>query len=120
MNHTERIAHVARQRRGLTRNLVDEVVDLYLETLATEIAAGEWTDIPGIGKMQVIQEETKGTLKSIVAGGQRETRKPGCACGRRYDCTKSSSDGAENSPHSLPDPCEDTELVLETGRRRCT
>jgi nucleoid DNA-binding protein len=77
MNHTERIAHVARQRRGLTRNLVDEVVDLYLETLATEIAAGEWTDIPGIGKMQVIQEETKGTLKSIVAGGQRETRKPG-------------------------------------------
>jgi nucleoid DNA-binding protein len=77
MNHTERIAHVARQRRGLTRNLVTEVVDLYLKALANEIAVGEWVDIPGIGKMQVTQEETKGMLKSIVAGGQREIRKPG-------------------------------------------
>jgi nucleoid DNA-binding protein len=77
MNHTERIAQVARQRRGLTRNLVAEVVDLYLQALANEIAAGEWVDIPGIGKLQVTQEETKGMLMSIVAGGQREIRRPG-------------------------------------------
>lgn len=77
MNHTERIAHIARQQRRLTQNLVREVVDLYLEALSQDIATGEWVDIPGIGKMQVLQEETRGTLRSIVANGRRELRKPG-------------------------------------------
>ena len=53
MNHTERIAYVARQDRRLTRNLVRDAVELYLETLAEDIASGEWVDLPGIGKVQV-------------------------------------------------------------------
>ena len=47
MNHTERIAYVARQDRRLTRNLVRDAVELYLEALAEDIASGEWVDLPG-------------------------------------------------------------------------
>ena len=77
MNHTQRIAHIARQQRHLTQNLVREVVELYLEALSQHIASGEWIDLPGIGKIQVLQEETRGTLKAIMANGRREARKPG-------------------------------------------
>lgn len=75
MNHTQRIAHVARQRRSLTKALVREAVERYLEVLAEEIASGEWVDIPGIGKMQVSREEGKGYVTSIALGGQRVRRK---------------------------------------------
>ncbi|MBZ0297563.1 MAG: HU family DNA-binding protein [Anaerolineae bacterium] len=75
MNHTQRIAHVARQRRNLTKALVREAVDRYLEALAKEIANGEWVDIPGIGKVQVSREEGKGYVTSIAPGGQRVRRK---------------------------------------------
>lgn len=75
MNHTQRIAHVARQRRSLTKALVREAVERYLEALAEEIATGEWVDIPGIGKMQVSREEGKGYVTSITLGGQRVRRK---------------------------------------------
>lgn len=75
MNHTQRIAHVARQRRSLTKALVREAVERYLEALATEIASGEWVDIPGIGKVQVSREEGKGYVTSITQGGQRVRRK---------------------------------------------
>lgn len=75
MNHTQRIAHVARQRRSLTKALVREAVERYLEALAEEIASGEWVDIPGIGKVQVIREEGKGYVTSISSGGQRVRRK---------------------------------------------
>ena len=75
MNHTQRIAHVARQRRSLTKALVREAVERYLEVLAEEIASGEWVDIPGIGKVQVSREEGKGYVTSITAGGQRIRRK---------------------------------------------
>ena len=44
MNHTQRIAHVARQRRSLTKAVVRESVERYLEALAEEIASGEWVD----------------------------------------------------------------------------
>lgn len=77
MNHSERIFHIARQRRNFTRTLVAEVVELYLTSLSDDIASGEWVDIPGIGKLQVIREETKGTLKSISRGGKRVERQPG-------------------------------------------
>ncbi len=53
MNHTQRVAHVARQRRSLTKAVVRESVERYLEALAEEIASGEWVDIPYIGKVQV-------------------------------------------------------------------
>lgn len=75
MNHTQRIAHVARQRRSLTKALVREAVERYLEVLAEEIASGEWVDIPGFGKVQVSREEGKGFVTSITQGGQRVRRK---------------------------------------------
>lgn len=74
MNHTQRIAHVARQRRSLTKTLVREAVERYLEALADEIASGEWVDIPYIGKVQVIREEGKGYVTSITPSGQRVRR----------------------------------------------
>jgi len=69
VNHTQRIAHVARQRRSLTKALVREAVERYLEALAEEIASGEWVDIPRIGKVQVSREEGKGYVTSITSGG---------------------------------------------------
>ncbi len=75
MNHTQRIAHVARQRRSLTKALVREAVERYLKALAEEIASGEWVDIPGIGKVQVVREEGKGYVTSITPGGQHVRRK---------------------------------------------
>lgn len=75
MNHTQRIAHVARQRRALTKALVREAVDRYFEALADEIATGEWVDLPGIGKVQVIQEEADGVLTSFSKDGQRVRRR---------------------------------------------
>jgi nucleoid DNA-binding protein len=75
VNHTQRIAHVARQRRSLTKALVREAVERYLEALAEDIASGEWVDIPGIGKVQVNREEGKGYVTSITPDGQRVRRK---------------------------------------------
>jgi hypothetical protein len=75
VNHTQRIAYIARQRRSLTKTLVREAVERYLEALAEEIASGEWVDIPGIGKVQVSREEGKGYVTSITPGGQRVRRK---------------------------------------------
>ena len=74
MNHTQRIAYVARQRRNLTKVLVREAVERYLEALAEDIASGEWVDLPGIGKMQVSREAGKGYVTSISPGGQRVRR----------------------------------------------
>jgi len=75
VNHTQRIAYVARQRRALTQALVREVVERYFEALADDIVSGEWVDIPGIGKVQVIQEEAHGVLTSFGADGQRVKRR---------------------------------------------
>ena len=74
MNHTQRIAHVARQRRALTKAIVKEAVDRYFEALAEDIASGEWVDLPGIGKIQVIQEEANGVLTSFGKDGKRVKR----------------------------------------------
>jgi DNA-binding protein len=75
VNHTQRIAHVARQRRSLTKALVREAVERYLEAVAQEIATGEWVDLPGIGKIQVTREEGSGYVTAILADGQRARRK---------------------------------------------
>jgi hypothetical protein len=74
VNHTQRIAHVARQRRYLTKTLAREAVERYFEALADDIANGEWVDLPGIGKIQVIQEEADGVLTSFGVDGQRVPR----------------------------------------------
>ncbi|MBK9748878.1 MAG: HU family DNA-binding protein [Chloroflexi bacterium] len=75
MNHTQRVAHIARQRHSLTKAVVRESVERYLEALAEEIACGEWVDIPYIGKIQVVREEGKGHVSAITADGTRQTRK---------------------------------------------
>jgi nucleoid DNA-binding protein len=59
----------------LTKSLVREAVERYLDALAEEIASGEWVDIPGIGRVQVSREEGKGYVTSITPGGQRIRRK---------------------------------------------
>ena len=76
MNHTARMAYVARQDRRLKRNLVRDAVELYLEVLAEDIASGEWDDLPGIGKVQVTLEHGSGTLYPIKDHGDRQPRKP--------------------------------------------
>ena len=76
MNHSERLAYVARQDRRLTRNLVRDAVELYLEILAEDLASGEWVDLPGIGKVQVMLERASGTLYPIKGNGDRQPRKP--------------------------------------------
>ena len=75
MNHTQRIAHVARQRRALTKALVREAVERYFEALADDITNGEWVDLPGIGKIQVVQEEADSVLTSFGKNGQRIKRR---------------------------------------------
>lgn len=75
MNHTQRIKHVARQRRALTQDLVREAVERYFAALADDIADGQWVDLHGIGKIQVIQEEADGVLTSFGKGGQRVKRR---------------------------------------------
>jgi nucleoid DNA-binding protein len=75
VNHTQRVAYVARQRRSLTKAIVRESVERYLEALAEEIASGEWVDIHYIGKVHVMREEGKGHVTVITADGTRERRK---------------------------------------------
>ena len=60
MNHTQRINYVAAKSRNMTRRLVKQAVEIYLEKLAEEIAEGEWVDLPGIGKIQVSIEAGSG------------------------------------------------------------
>ena len=74
MNHTQRIAHVARQKRYLTKAIVLEAVELYLEALAEEVSRGYWVDLKGIGKIQVVQEEADGVLTSFGKNGKRIKR----------------------------------------------
>ena len=75
MNHTQRVAHVARQRHSLTKAVVRASVERYLEALAEEIASGEWVDIPYIGKIQVIREKGQGYVTTVSADGTRQRRK---------------------------------------------
>jgi len=74
VNHTQRVAHVARQRRILTKAVVRESVERYLEALAEEIASGQWVDVPYIGKIQVVREEADGVLTSFGKDGKRIKR----------------------------------------------
>jgi nucleoid DNA-binding protein len=75
VNHTQRVAYVAQQRRSLTKAVVRESVELYLKVLAEEISAGNWVDILEIGKLQVCREEGKGYVTSITSDGQHIRRK---------------------------------------------
>ena len=76
MNHTERIAHIARQERYFTRHLVAEVIAYYLQTVGDDLVAGEWVELPGIGRIQVTIEAASGKLYAIQKDGRRAARKP--------------------------------------------
>lgn len=75
MNHTQRVAYVARQRRYLTKAMVREAVERYLAVLADEIASGEWVDIPYIGKVQISKEVGTGYVNAIMPAGTRVRRR---------------------------------------------
>jgi hypothetical protein len=63
-------AHVAIQRRALTKAIVQEAVERYFEALAEDITSAEWVDLPGIGKIPVIQEEANSILTSFGKDGK--------------------------------------------------
>ena len=75
MNHTQRIAHVTRQKRYLTKAVVREEIELYLEALADDIAEGDWVDIKDIAKVRVSQEDANIILQSFSKTGIRTKRK---------------------------------------------
>jgi hypothetical protein len=58
----------------LTKAVVREAVERYLEALAEEIASGDWVDIPYIGKIQVVREAGIGYVSAIMPDGRRERR----------------------------------------------
>jgi nucleoid DNA-binding protein len=69
MNHTQRIEETARRYRHLTRKLAKEAIETYLTLLAEDIASGDWVEIPGIGKLQVVKEKVAGRLNTITKDG---------------------------------------------------
>ena len=77
MNHTERMYAVARQVRGLTRNLAREAIERYLASAAEEIAHGETVILPGIGRMHAVIRKNGGRLVAHINGDRSETREPG-------------------------------------------
>ena len=77
MNHTERMHQVARQVRGLTRNLAREAIERYLASVADEIARGETVVLPGIGRMHAVIRKNGGRLVAHINGDRSERREPG-------------------------------------------
>jgi len=77
MNHTERIHHVARQVRGLTREKARQAVELYLKCVADELAHGEMIPLPSIGRVRVIIRKNSGRLLAHINGDHSELRDPG-------------------------------------------
>jgi nucleoid DNA-binding protein len=67
MNHTERIIHVARQVRGLTREHARQAVELYLASVAEEAATGESVALPSIGRLRVACFKNGGKLKKQIS-----------------------------------------------------
>ena len=77
MNHTDRVYHVARQVRGLSREMAREAIERYLASAADELAEGEWITLPGIGRLQIVARQNGGRLLAQLGGGQRSYRQPG-------------------------------------------
>lgn len=76
MNHVARIYAVASEVRGFTREMARAAVEGYLEALADEIAQGEWVNLPGIGRIQVVLRANGGQLRAYVDAGA-QSRLPG-------------------------------------------
>ncbi|MBZ0305217.1 MAG: HU family DNA-binding protein [Anaerolineae bacterium] len=88
MNHTQRIEETARQYRHLTRKVAKEAIETYLALLAEDIASGEWVEIPGIGKIQVVKEKGAGRLMAILPNGKRIPRSVGVRLRTRIRLTE--------------------------------
>ncbi len=67
MNHTERIAHVSRQVRGLTREHARQAVELYLASVAEEAAEGGWVALPNLGRLRIGCHKNGGKLKNRIS-----------------------------------------------------
>jgi len=66
MNHTERIAHISRQVRGLTREQARRAVELHLASVAEEAALGGWVALPGLGRLRIGCYKNGGKLKNRI------------------------------------------------------
>jgi hypothetical protein len=117
VNHTERIHHVARQVRGLTRDLAREAVERYLASLGEEAARGEWVTLPSIGRIKIVTRSNGGRLAAHIGGGTHSPRRPGTrlqACLRMSESFK-----ALCREHTPAAPRNDTDVPLRTpGRDR--
>lgn len=77
MNHTDRIIHVTRQLRGVTREHARQVVELYLASVAEEAANGELVTLPSIGKLRLTVRPNTGRIVVDINGDHTQLRAPG-------------------------------------------
>ena len=77
MNHTDRIIHVSRQVRGLIREKARQAVELYLESVADDLAHGELVPLQSIGRIQLVIRENSGRLIVDITGDRTQFHKPG-------------------------------------------
>jgi hypothetical protein len=77
MNHTERIIHISRQVRGLTREKARAAVELYLASVAEEAATGETVVLPSIGRLRIACFKNGGKLKKSIDPNARAVHDAG-------------------------------------------
>ncbi len=77
MNHTERIIHVSRQVRGLTREHARQAIELYLESVANELAHGELVTLPSVGRLHVVIRKNGGRIIADITAKRHQMREPG-------------------------------------------
>jgi len=77
MNHTERIIQVSRQVRGLTREHARQAVELYLESVANELAQGDLVTLPSVGRLHVVIRKNGGRIIADITAKQPQMRAPG-------------------------------------------
>jgi len=77
VNHTDRIIHVTRQIRGVTREHARQVVELYLASVAEEVASGELVSLPSIGKLRLTVRPNTGRIVVDINGDHTQLREPG-------------------------------------------
>ncbi len=112
MNHTQRVFEVARQVRGLTRDHARQAVELYLASIAEEVAHGETVTLPSIGRLNLVCRKNGGKLKSRVSRVEIADTDPGYrvqACVHLSDALKTTA-----KEHLLPTAKLDEHLRRNT------
>ena len=121
MNHTDRIIHVSRQVRGLTREKARQAVELYLASVADELAHGDLVPLQSIGRIQLVIRENSGRLMVDITGDRTQFHKPGNrvqACLRLSDDLKAHCHRLLDSPKPGPTRVKPGELAsirVESG-----